>query len=421
MLEKKERIAFVARSLLTIALFFSAYLAARQGIAAYHFRRGQPDDLRDAIRFDPQNPEYPDTLASAIHLYSDSANADLIVRLYKTSTQLSPYNSQYWSDLASGYDWAGREKDTLDALQHAIGLFPNSPELNWKLANFYVRQGHLTAALQSLRTVLMSGQVPSNEIFFLAVRATRDDQAILNEMLPPQAPLLIDYINYQSEAGNIAAAQHAWNRLFELHLPFKLQEALPYLEILIDKRDSETLERTWSDLRERFPSELGPRISEGNLITNGSFQMEFLNGGLDWRVTPTDGVTVSINKEPQGSNSLQIEFDGSRNLDYSGVLQIVPVKPSTKYVFSAIVRAQQITTDSGPRFEIFDPDDTSRLFVSGTSLVGSTAGSRQELQFSTNAHTRFVVVRIARPPSDKFANKVSGTAWFRDVRLSPEK
>lgn len=408
------------RSLLIVAVVFCAYLAARQGIAAYHFRRGQPDDLREAIRFDPRNPEYPDDLASLTHLYSDSANADLIVALYKTSTRLSPYNSQYWSDLASGYEWAGREKDALDALQHAIDLFPNSPDLNWKLANFYIRQGRLTDGLHSLRAVLMSGEIPSNQVFFLAARATRDDQAIVNEMIPPQGPLLIDYLDYQSEAGNLVAAEHAWKRLLELHLPFALQQALPYIEVLIDRRDLDTLVQTWSDLRERFPSEMGPRITEGNLITNGSFQSDFLNGGLDWRAVPTDGVTVSIDKESEGGHSLEIEFDGSRNENYSGVLQIVPVKPSTKYVFSAIMRGQQITTDSGPRFEILDPDDTSRLFVSGKGLVGSTADSRQELRFSTSPQTRLVVVRIARPPSNRFDNKISGTAWFSDVRLSPE-
>jgi hypothetical protein len=420
MLAKKEEIAFGTRSLLVVALFFCAYLATRQGIAAYHFRRGLPNDLRDAIRFDPQNPEYPDALASVTHLYSDSANADLIVGLYKTSTRLSPHNSEYWSDLASGYEWAGQETDALDALERAIELFPNSPELNWKLANFYIRQGRLIPALGGLRAVLMSGEIPDKQVFFLATRAASDDRTILNEMIPPQAPLLIDYIDYQSEAGNVAAAEHAWNRLLELHLPFQLQQALPYLEVLIERRDSDGVARTWSDLRERFPSELGPRITEGNLITNGSFQSDFLNAGLDWRVTPTDGVTVTINKELGGSHSLQIEFDGSRNVDYSGVLQIVPVKPSTKYVFSAIVRTQQITTDSGPRFEIFDPDDTSRLFASGNGLVGSTVDSRQEVRFSTSAQTRFVVVRIARPPSERFANKISGTAWFGDVRLFPE-
>ena len=40
------------------------------------------------------------------------------------------------------------------ALERARELFPNSPEINWKLANFCVRAGKTSEALQALRKVL---------------------------------------------------------------------------------------------------------------------------------------------------------------------------------------------------------------------------------------------------------------------------
>jgi len=409
------------RICLTIALLFSTYAAIRQGIGAYYFRRGRPEDVQNAIRLDPQDPEYPDASASLIHFYSDGPQADVILQLYETSVRLSPYDARYRVDLGSAYDWAGRPNDALNAFTRALELFPNSPDLYWKFANFQIRQGRILEGLHALRKVLLDGTIPDKQVFVLAARATRDGQAILNEMLPPRAPMLIDYLNYQLEAGRIDAAKQTWGRLVELHQPFAVRQAFPYLDALIERRDLDALATAWGVLCQRFPSEIQPRMTEGNLITNGTFQSGILNGGLDWRITPVEGVNVSFAPQlPEGHPSLRIEFDGTRNFDYAAILQIVPVKPSRKYLFSARFRLDGITTDSGPRFEIFDLDDTSRLFVSTENLVGTTAESEQRLEFSTKPETKLLIVRIARPPSRKFGNKISGVAWIDNVRLSSE-
>jgi hypothetical protein len=54
--------------------------------------------------------------------------------------------------------------------------------------------------------------------------------------------------------------------------------------------------------------------------------------------------------------SLRVIFDGSANLDFAQLVQFVPVKANRHYHFATFVRTESITTDSGVRFLIYDPN-----------------------------------------------------------------
>jgi hypothetical protein len=223
--------------------------------------------------------------------------------------------------------------------------------------------------------------------------------------------------------NRIDAAEQTWTRLLELNLPFGFRETFPYLDALIQHQEVGPLLQAWSTLGERFPEQIRPRALPGDSVSNGNFESEILNGGLDWRVTPIEGATVSLDSEGprEGLHSLRIEFDGSRNLDYYHVLQFVPVTPGTRYNLSMNLRGKGISTDSGPRFQAYDAYDTAKLFVSGENLVGNYGWTSQNLEFNTPADTRLLVVRVARPPSRKFDSHLAGTIWISHVSLTPVK
>ena len=409
------------RTFLVCALLYCMYLVTRQAIGAWYFRKKTPQDIQTAIKWDPGNPEYYDALATLTHLYSTANPAD-VVRLSEKAAQLSPYNADYWADLGAAYEWAGRNDDALRAFTRARALFPNSPEINWKAANFYVRTRRTSEALAALQKVLLEDGTKERQAFVLAVNATNDNQQILNEMLPRRAPVILDYLNFQIETGRLEAADQTWAALLELKSPFELAQSFPYLDALIQRRDVDRLTAAWAALCARFPQEVCARKSSPNLITNADFAFALLNGGLDWRVIPVQGAAVS--EDPSvgvtGSKSLRIEFNGTQNLEYAHVLQYVPVSPNTVYTFSAYMRAQGITTDSGPRFEVLDAFDPSKLFVSTENVTGTSDWSAHQLEFKTGADTRLLIVKIARPASRKFDNQLAGTIWIARVTLSPK-
>lgn len=419
----RSGLALSLRLCLLIGFLFCAYLAVRQGTGAWHFRQGGPEAVQSAIKWDPDNPQYFDALASLMHFYADSGKPDGIIHSYETAVRLSPYSAQYWADLGAAYDWAGRPNDALRAFERARELFPNSPDINWRLANFYIRAGKITEGLHSLQKVLLGDSMERRPIFVIATSATRDTKAIVDEVLPLRANIFFDFLNFLIEAHNIDAVEQVWARLLELNLPFDFRQAFPYLDALIQHRDSEHLAQAWSTLAERFPAQIRPYVSNPELITNGSFELEILNGGLDWRVLPVEGAIVSVDSldSLDGVRSLRIEFDGTHNLDYGHVLQFVPVKPNTRYRFSSYMRAKGITTDSGARFQIFDAYDMGKLFLSTENLVGTSGWSPRQVEFKTGPDTRLLVVRLARSLSHKLDNRVAGTVWIDRVSLDAKE
>ncbi len=410
------------RAFLVCGLLYCMYLVTRRAIGAWYFRKKLPQDIQIAIKWDPGNPEYYDALATLTHLYSSGANPTEVVRLSEKATQLSPYDSFYWADLGAAYEWAGRKNDALRAFTRARALFPNSPEINWKAANFYVRMRRTSDVLAALQKVLLEDSSKERQVFVLATNATDDNQEILAEMMPPRAPVILDYLNFQIETGRMVAAGQTWAMLLESKLPLELAQSFPYLDALIQHRDVDHLTEAWAALCIRFPQEVCARQSKPNLITNGDFAFALLNGGLGWRVFPVEG--VAVREDPSvgvsGSKSLRIEFNGTQNLEYAHVLQYVPVTPNTTYTFSAYMRAQGITTDSGPRFEVLDAYDPSKLFLSTENVTGPSDWSAHQLEFKTSADTHVLIVRVARPVSHKFDNRLAGTVWIARVSLLPK-
>lgn len=402
-------------------LVFSVYFAVRQGFAGLYFRENLPQDVEVAAKWDRGNPQFPDALANLMRFYSENPNPGPVVHLCETAVRLSPSDSHYWADLGAAYDWAGRPSDAVRAFERARDLFPNSPDINWSLANFYIRTGRLDDGLRLLQKVLSEGGIDERQIFSLATRAAPGSDSVLSKVLPPRAPFLADYLNFRVAAGEIDAAKTVWGRLLESRQPFGLHDAFPYFDALIRHKELDAASRTWAQLGGRFPDQIRQRIPPGNLVTNGDFAFEILNGGFDWRVNPVPGATVSVQSaNPDNAGSFQIEFDGSRNLDYYDVLQLVRVQSKTRYQFSAQIRGRGITTDSGPRFQLFDVADISKLFVSTESRIGTFDWSTETLNFQTGPETRLLVLRLARPASSKLDNQISGIAWIRHVSLVQE-
>jgi hypothetical protein len=414
--------SLVVRICLLLGLSYSIYLAVKQGMSAWYLRQSSPAALERAIAWDTVNPQNFDDLGTLTHAYGEGADAERIVEAYQAATRLSPQNAQYWGDLGAAYDWAGRQNDALAAFDRAQQLFPNSPDLHWRVSNFCIRSGKTEEGLKSLRTVLLGGSVPRRDVFALAVRATRDNAKILEEVLPAEGSIFVEYLNFQIGQDDLGAAGQVWHRMLELNLSFGMRDAFPYLDALIAHRKLAELSEAWSLLTNRFPSEAQEaegHVVDGNLLTNGSFEHEILNGGFDWRIVPAKGAHVSVDPENsfEGGRALRIDFDSTENPDYWHVFQYVRVKSETRYHFSAHMRALGITSDSGPMFEIYDAYDVKKLFLSGDGLTGTSSWSAQQFEFRTKRNTELLIVRVARRPSLKLANKIGGTVWVDKVTL----
>ena len=83
------------------------------------------------------------------------------------------------------------------------------------------------------------------------------------------------------------------------------------------------------------------------------------------------------------------------------------------------MRTDQITSDSGIRFLVADPNHDNTLNVISDNFIGSHGWSPINVDFTTGPLTHFVLIRVVRYPSTLFRNQLGGTAWVADISLTP--
>jgi hypothetical protein len=160
-----------------------------------------------------------------------------------------------------------------------------------------------------------------------------------------------------------------------------------------------------------------------NLVFNGGFERAPLNAGFDWRYqnTPQVAVDFSDRSARQGQRCLRLDFTVSSNQEFEPVLELVPVSPNQEYLLEASARSQNITSDSGPRLRVLDPDCPRCLDVATDSTVGTTPWHTVRVRFSTGAETGFVRLSVWRPRSRSFPTEITGQFWLDAVSLKPQK
>jgi hypothetical protein len=157
-----------------------------------------------------------------------------------------------------------------------------------------------------------------------------------------------------------------------------------------------------------------------NWLFNGDFEREPSGLPLDWEIESVAGqvdTTLDSNVAHTGTHSLRIQFAGTENVSYANTVQKTSVPPGT-YRFTAFIRTQDITTDKGVAFRIFDPENSSRLDSRTEQFIGTHGWKRVEQTVRVPGATQLLTVQVIREPTMKFDNKVSGTAWIDTVSLS---
>ncbi len=156
---------------------------------------------------------------------------------------------------------------------------------------------------------------------------------------------------------------------------------------------------------------------------NGGFEQPPLGAGFDWRSQPSSYVSVDFaDASPyEGAHCLRVDFPVGQNDEFEPVYQILPVVPNQAYTLAAYVRSRDITSDSGPRLRVTDPDCPSCLDASTDTTVGSTPWHTVTLRFSAGPQTQAVRVSVWRPRSRVFPMEISGSFWLDAVSVRAEQ
>lgn len=397
-----------------------SYQAVRSAMADYGVRSGDMRWTERATAIEPGNGESWDRLGRLKQWDFDNPDPSEAIAAYKRAVNDDPNSAHYWMDLSSAYEAAGNTSEARAALDHAKQVYPLSAEVAWNYGNFLLREEQFADGYAEIRRAVRSD--PS--LLSLAISRTwhsnKDANQLLDQVLPAEVPAYFQAIDYFGSVHEPAAALEVWQRLLRLQKPFGLGQAFPFIESLVHEDRAEDAKKTWEEaLTATGTTHDQPR--DGSVIWNGDFAHDFLQGGLDWRWNPPLGVATEFDPAPasHGARSLRLDFAGSTNLELVQPDQSAPVEPNRTYRFQAYMRTESLTTESGVRFILFDPNHDHAPRAITTNMTGTQPWTVQKTDITTGPETHFLSVRLYRVQSRMFDNRLSGAAWIADVSLKP--
>jgi tetratricopeptide (TPR) repeat protein len=405
-----RRFSFAAACFVVVALYLQ--FALRAYLACHLAGSLDSPKIQRAIQLEPANAEYRELLGRNLAL--SGASLDEAISDYRTAVHLNPYEARYWLDLAGAYQVAGRASEQAESVERAVQADPTTPHVAWEAANFFLVQGDQAKALRYFRVVLANDPEAVDSTLQLCWRATGDANEILDQGLPPRPDLYLSFLDLLISKQEVGAAESVWTHLIGLQQTFPTKLAFPYFRLLIVKQEVAAAKTAWQQLAGVDGSLQRYLPSRENLVINGGFEENLLNGGFDWwyASNPHAALAIDTSEFHSGTRSLSVTFDGL-NAPEVGIVQLIPVRPNTTYEFSAQSKTEDIESASGPRFAIADAY-TNSSYVLTDDTLGTSPWRLQQARFQTGPDTNLLWLKIVREPA---APLIRGKFWIDDVRL----
>jgi tetratricopeptide (TPR) repeat protein len=405
-----KRAAFKIALLTVLGLYIG--LATRELLANWLASRGTLSSLRTASRLAPGNADYRYRLGRYYELIARDETA--AISQFSAAVGLNPHNARYWLDLAEAYQVTGNAEQQVRAVEQAIAAAPTDPDVAWYSANLYIALGQPERALRELRVVLESSPERMGPALTLCWRLNQDVHSLLQGVLPPRADVYSTFLDFLMARSRSEDSLAVWDGLVALGQPISMQKAFDYIRYLILQRLPEDATHVWWQAASRN-GDAAYLPSSNNLLVNGDFSLDVLNGGFDWQYHKQQGVTLTLDpvENHTGHRSLSIAFDGPGMVD-AGIAQIIFVHPNTTYEFSAYYKNAEIEGAGGPHFALQDLYDGTTFFQS--EVLKEAPDWRQVSgRFTTVAETKLLVLRIRRLPE---SSPIRGKLWLSDFRLT---
>ena len=395
---------------LSAAVFYFA-LVSSQYFAFYLSEKTDWNSLQLATRLEPWNAEYRDKAGQFLILlqrYPEAATA------FSSAANLDPSNAEYWLRLASVENAPNLEGDQEQALNRAVGADPKSPLVLWEVANTLLAQGNTSLAFQYFRSAMQGAPFLTGAGIELCWHASHDVDALLQQAIPPDAAAYSQLLGFLISKSEPTSAAKVWTQIVKLGRPLRLGDIFDYIRYLIGHGDSAQARTVWEqsaplcELRSYQPS-------PPNIVINGDFDVNILNGGFDWTYQKQPGVVLQIDpiETHLGHRSLLISFS-STGLTDSGIYQLIPVNGSTRYHFFAFFKTRELQGAGGPRFVVRD-FYTQKSYFESDDLAEARDWTPINGEFEVVPESKLLILQIARVPA---GSAIQGKLWISGIALS---
>ncbi len=370
----------------------------------------RPERVAWAAHLDPLNAAYPHILGRIA--FYERQDPSAAIEYYRAATRRNQYSARYWLDLTNAQQILAQGEASRGSLQHALAADPTNPLVAREAANYYLVLGDTPAALKLLAMSVRYVPQDARDAIELAWRATQDVHAVMTEVLPPDGEADFLFLQVLIDRHQTDAALRAWDEIMARHQSVALESTFPFIQYLIDEGQVERAHAAWSQIRRRdaWGRDYGDST---NLVDNGGFEDDIVNGGFSWRYENVPHVSLAIDQRDayRGRRSLVISFEGDAVRD-AGIYQWIAVAPQTNYHLSARVKTADLEGAGAPQLAVLDRSTGQPLFLS-EEFSGQ---SWQEItgDFRTGAATKLVALRVVRVPG---TTRIRGKVWLDELSL----
>ena len=375
--------------------------------------RPELSSIEKAVVLAPQNATYHDLLCrSMIYVSQELERA---VGECKKASELNPYSSSIWLDLAQAYYSVGNRQLTDSAIHEALAVDPTTPDTAWSVGNFLLVQGNTSDALKQFAIVLREDPTLVTPVLNVCWQSLRDINRI-QSILPPNPKVYFAFIQLLLSANEPGSARQIWSALMQLKTSFDYHQSLFYVDSLLQAGAVAEASDAWKQLMSRSKA-LQAYSQPGNMVTDASFNREILNSGFDWRYTPKPKIAVTLDTAESHSDDRSLRLVYSENGGDAGIFQYIAVQPDTHYRLSAWVKSEDLETANGPMLAVSDAYSNE---ISGSlpETIGTTAWHSLQSDVQTGPATKLLILAILRHPGE---TRIQGRFWIDDIRLEPQE
>jgi len=390
------------------------FLTGKEFAASVFASSAELPKLERAVRLSPGNADYRHRLGRYFEFAVGDPQA--AIDSLRAAVALNPHDARYWFDLASAYQVTGDVANQGTALEHALLAEPTAPDVAWEAANFFLIDGDTDRALRELHVVVANDDELRDAALRESWRVLPDTDAMLREVVPARADSLFAFLGFLMGKQETDGTIQTWSRIAQLHEKFRERNLYEYVAYLLAAHRPEAAMSAW----EQTADALGLSAylpTDDNLVVNGDFSLDILNGGFDWTYVNRTGVRPVLDPSDfqQGHRSLSLTFEGPGIAD-AGIQQLIPVRGATTYDFSAYFKSAEFEGAGGPQIVLRDAYTGLPLYASD-SLTDADFWKEVHSKVTTPASTTLLRLAIERFPA---GSAIRGKLWLDGFELSPD-
>lgn len=393
--------------------FVYLLLSGKEFVASVFANSANPASLQRAVHLSPGNADYRHRLGRYFEFVGSDPRA--AIDNLRAAVALNPHDARYWFDLAAEYQVTGDISGQRAALDRALEAEPTAPDVAWEAANFFLIDGDTDRALREFRVVIANDVSLVDSALRTAWRVRPDPDVLLRDVVPARADSLISFLSLLASKKETDGVIKTWDRLSQLHEKFQNRYLYDYVHYLIEMHRPDAAMTAW----EQASDTLGLAAylpTEDNLVVNGDFSLDILNGGFDWTYVTRTGVRPLLDPSDfrQGHRSLSLTFEGP-GINDAGIQQLIPVHGPTTYDFSAYYKSADFEGAGGPQIILRDAYTGTPLFASDT-LNDADFWKEVHAKVTVPSSTTLLSLAIERFPA---GSPIRGKLWLGDFELSP--